>query len=82
MTRTIATLRLVRLRLGVHADGQDPLDRRVVPAAEAVARLAAGEEEAAAEIAHVALDRVLLRERDGLGRRVGEDHEVVALELA
>ena len=82
MTSAIATLGLVAPLLGVHAHRQDPLDRRVVPAAEAVAALAAGEEEAAAEIAHVLLDRVLLRERDRLGRRVGEDDEVVALELA
>ena len=75
-------LRLVAPLLGVHPHGEDPLDRRVVPAAEAVAVLAAREEEAAAEVAHVLLDRVLLRERDALGGRVAEDDEVVALELA
>ena len=52
-------LRLVAPLLGVHPHRQDPLDRRVVPAAEAVAVLAAGEEEAAAEVAHVLLDRRL-----------------------
>ena len=49
-------LGLVLALLGVHAHRQDPLDRRVVPAAEAVAVLAAGEEEAAAEVAHVLLE--------------------------
>ena len=75
-------LRLVLALLGVHADRQDALDGRVVPAAEAVAVLAAGEEEAAAEVAHVLLDGLLLRERHALGGHVGEDDEVVALGLA
>ena len=45
--------------LGVHAHGQDALDGGVVPAAQAVAVRPAGEEEAAAEIAHVRLDELL-----------------------
>ena len=75
-------LGLVAPLLGVHAHRQDPLDGRVVPAAEAVAVLAAREEEAAAEVAHVLLDGVLLRERDALGGHVAEDDEVVLLGLA
>src|SRR5690606_28013466 len=52
-----------------------------LPAAEAEAALAAGHQKAPAEIPHVTLDRVLLVEADALGRHVGEDDEVVALEL-
>ncbi len=62
MTSAIATSGSSLALLGVHAHGQDALDGRVVPAAEAVAALAAGEEEAAAEVAHVLLEGVLLRE--------------------
>ena len=68
--------------LRVHAHGQQTLDGGVRPTTEPVAGLAARKQEAAAEIAHVALDQLLCGQREGLVRHVRDDHEIVAFELA
>ncbi len=73
---------LITPSLRVHAHRQEALHARPLPAAEPEGVLAAGHQEAAAHVPHVALDGVHLGERDLVGRDVAQDEEVEALELA
>src|SRR6185295_11690462 len=70
------------LLLEVERDRRDLLDRGARVAAGAHAAIAAHEDEPAAEVAHVAADRLDLAGREIAGADVAEHHHVVAGEAA